>query len=226
MCKLDRDTEILYCIFQVKILNCQCHPCFLPGTCFESYAWMYRRDECSVFGDGDGLIRLIALRSIIAGVVRWFWRSFMCCMPKFLWRFSQSGCVPRHFGNRSWVEDTSVRSCRVFYGHFNDIPAQKLRDLQIYRGRFCNFLKTWEFVAKTLQKKVKSLLLVLAYFPCISVLMCQYYLSCNTYHSGEYCNLRWCCSGEKCDNWAGHTGALKKASMYPVNDHHWTEVVG
>lgn len=105
---------------------------------------MYRRDECSVFGDGDGLIRLMALRSLSRVSCADF-DIASCVACQNLCGASASQVVYLavfETGCRSWVEDTSVRSCRVFYGHFNDIPAQKLRDLQIYRGRFCNVLKT------------------------------------------------------------------------------------
>lgn len=39
-----------------------------------------------------------------------------------------------------------------FYCHFNYVPVQKLRDIQVYRGRCWNSLQTLEFVEKTNSK--------------------------------------------------------------------------
>lgn len=193
--------------------------------------WMYRRDECSVFGDRDGSIRLMALRSLSRVSCADF-DVASCVACQNLCGASASQVVYLavfETGCQSWVEDTSVRSCRVFYGHFNDIPAQKLKDLQIYRGRFCNFLKTWEFVnLRKLCKKTKSQifasgfglfsLYISIYVPVLSELQ---HLSFRRILQFETM-LQW---REK-RQLGRENLALKKASMYPVNDYHWTEVVG
>lgn len=163
MCKLDRGTEILYCIFQVKILNCQCHPCFLPGwqrmlkcTFRELRLNVSKRRVFSVrwqrwFDTTNGPML------IIAGVVCWFWRSFVCCTPKSLWRFSQSGRVPRRFWNRApklgWRHE-----CTIVSGFFTaTLMIFQHRSSETYRYTEEDFATFWKLEnLRKLCKKTKS----------------------------------------------------------------------
>lgn len=63
-----------------------------------------------------------------------------------------------------------------FYRHLNDIPVQKVRDIQIYRGRK---------VCKKKKHSTKPWLPVLISPPPIAALM---WLNGDTYRSGEYCS--------------------------------------
>lgn len=45
-----------------------------------------------------------------------------------------------------------------FYCHFNYVPVQKLRDIQVYRGRCWNSLQTLEFVEFTSSPPTSALI--------------------------------------------------------------------
>lgn len=94
-----------------------------------------------------------------------------------------TSCVAQQSrGRHSWVKDR-VCDCASFHCDFNDITVQTLRDIQIYRGRYQNSLKTLD--------KVRGL-----GFDFISSIVQWYCLSGDSYCSGEcysgFLHLYWC----------------------------------